>query len=184
MHARFGGVVICTDKEKLDLPSAKKKLGRSQKRNYFYAGREWPYKNVPPRIIAEQYMADESGKELKDYKIFCFNGKPKLIEVDFGRFDVHKRNLYTTKWKYINASIQYPNDPDVQISRPVKLEEMLHVAAKLSEGIPHVRVDMYSIDEKIYFGEMTMFHDGGTGKFTPEVLGRRMGKWIELYGRS
>ena len=175
-----GGVVICKDKEKLDLRYAKMKLNRSLKRNYFYEGREWPYKNVPPRIIAEQYMEDESGKELKDYKIFCFDGEPKLIQVDFGRFDVHRRNLYTTDWEYIDASIKYPKDPNTQIPRPAGLGEMLEAAAKLSEGIPHVRVDLYSINEKIYFGELTLYHGGGMEKFTPEELGRQMGGWIKL----
>lgn len=175
-----GGVVICKDKEKLDMRHAKRILSSSLKRNYFYKGREWPYLNVSPRIIAEQYMVDESEKELKDYKLFCFDGEPKLIQVDFGRFDVHRRNLYTTDWEYIDASIKYPKDPSTQIPRPARLKEMLEVAEKLAEGIPHVRVDLYSIKEKIYFGELTMYHGGGMEKFTPEELGKRMGGWIKL----
>lgn len=175
-----GGVIICQDKALFDFQKARKQLGRSLKRNYFYEGREWPYKNVQPRIIAEKYLMDESGTELKDYKIFCFHGEPKLIQVDFGRFHVHKRNLYTTDWKYIDASINFPNDPNTQILRPEKLDKMLEIAGMLSEGIPHVRVDLYSIGRKIFFGELTMYHGGGMEKFTPESLGDEMGKWLEL----
>ncbi len=175
-----GGVVICRDKNDTDWHNARRLIDRSLKRNYFYRGREWPYKNVTPRIIAEQYMTDESKTELKDYKIFCFNGEPKLIQVDFGRFDVHKRNLYTTEWDYLEASIKYPNDPAVQIPCPVKLREMLETARKLSEGIPHARVDLYSVKDKIYFGELTLHHGSGTEKFTPAELGRQMGDWLVL----
>lgn len=175
-----GGIVIVKDKAKMDKRAARKRLENSLKRNYYYQGREWPYKNVPPRIIAEKYMVDESGMELKDYKFFCFNGEPKLVQVDFGRFDVHKRNLYTPEWEYIDASIKFPNDPTIQIPRPAKLEKMLEIAAVLSEGIAQVRVDLYSIRDEIYFGELTMYHGGGMEKFTPEELGIKMGTWIKL----
>ena len=175
-----GGVIICKDKSRMNLLEAKKILTRSLKRNYFYEDREWPYKNVAPRIMAEKYMVDESGFELKDYKIFCFDGEPKLIQVDFDRFGFHRRNIYTTKWDYVNASIKYPKDPQNQITRPKKLEEMLNVASCLSRGIPHVRVDLYYVGDRIYFGEMTFHHGGGMEKFTPRELEVQMGNWIKL----
>lgn len=175
-----GGIAIITDKAGVDKRAVRKKLENSLKQNYYYLGREWPYKNVPPRIIAEPYLVDESGKELKDYKIFCFNGEPKLVQVDFGRFDVHRRNLYTIGWDYVDASIKFPKDPDTQIPRPPRLEKMLEIAGILSEGIPHVRVDLYSVNGRIYFGELTMYHGGGLEKFTPEELEMRMGEWITL----
>ena len=175
-----GGIVIVTKKADMDKKAAKRKLERSLKCNYYYLGREWPYKNVPPRIIAEEYLMDESRKELKDYKIFCFNGEPKLIEVDFGRFDVHKRNLYTTDWKYLDASIKYPQDNNTKIPRPLKLDKMLEVAKILSKGVPHVRVDLYSIKEQIYFGEITLHHGSGMEKFTPRELEFQMGNWLIL----
>lgn len=175
-----GGVAIVTNKAGMDKKAIRKRLEQSLKRNYYYLDREWPYKNVLPRIIAEPYMVDESGVELKDYKIFCFYGKPKLIQVDFGRHDVHKRNLYTTDWDYIEASIKYPNDPAIQIHRPLRLDKMLEIAGCLSEGMPHVRVDLYSINEKIYFGELTLHHGGGMEKFTPKELGMKMGDWLVL----
>ncbi len=175
-----GSIVICTDKQKFDWSQAGKRLKQSLQTNFFYNGREWPYKNVKPRIIAEKYMVDESGTELKDYKILNFNGKPRLIDVDYNRFTGHMRNLYTTDWKYIDASIEYPNDPEHQIKRPEQLSQMLELAGYLSEGVPFLRTDFYVINDKIYFGEFTFFHESGMGKFTPENLNEEMGKWIRL----
>lgn len=179
-----GGLVICKDKNKLDDEAAKKKINNSLKRNYYYVHREWPYKNVKPRIICEKYMVDESGVELKDYKIFCFGGEPKIIQVDYGRFTKHKRNLYDTEWSYIHASIQYPTDPNVKIKKPKRLDAMLQLAKVLSKDYPHVRVDFYSINEKIYFGELTFYHEAGFGKIEPEEFEIMMGSWIELPAKN
>lgn len=175
-----GGVIICKDKSTFDRRAARRFINNSMKLNYYYAGREWPYKDVPHRIIAEKYLVDESGVELKDYKFFCFNGVPKLIQVDFGRFTVHKRNLYTPAWEYVDAQIKFPKDPTTQIPRPVRLDRMLEIASILSEGIPQVRVDLYSIGNDIFFGEMTMTHGGGMEKFTPKSLEFQMGEWIRI----
>lgn len=175
-----GGIVICKDKDALDFNEAKRKLGRSLEQNFFYWGREWPYKDVKPRIIAEQYMVDESGTELKDYKVLCFNGTPRLIDVDYNRYVKHMRNLYTTDWKYIDAEIEYPTNKERQIERPEKLDEMLEIAAKLSKDIPFVRVDFYVINNQIYFGEMTFYHESGIGRFKPENFNYELGEMICL----
>lgn len=175
-----GGVLICTDKDKFEIEAAKSRLKKLLDLDYYRLNREWPYKNVPHRIIAEKYMVDESGKELKDYKIFCFNGKPRLIEVDFERYVNHRRNIYTTNWEYMDVSIKYPSDPAVTISRPKKLEKMLELASILSKDIPQLRVDFYSIGEEIFVGEMTFFHASGMAKFQPESLNMEMGSWIVL----
>lgn len=172
--------IICSDKSKLDIEETKKKLNRCMKKNWFWYGREWPYKNVIPRIICEKYMVDESGKELKDYKIFCFNGEPKLIQVDYNRFENHKRNLYDLNWNYLNASIKVPTNPDIVIEKPSKLEEMIYIARILSKGIPHVRVDFYSVKNSIYFGELTFYHGSGYEKIKPDSLNNTMGEWIDL----
>lgn len=177
-----GGLVIVKDKKNLNIKEAKKKIEKCLKRNFFYSGREWPYKNVKPRIIIEKYMVDESQKELKDYKVFNFDGKAKIIQVDFDRFIEHKRNLYDTDWKYIEAVIQYPTDKNVKIDKPKSLNKMLELAEKLSKNIPHVRADFYSIDDKIYFGELTFYHESGFGKFNPEEFGEELGAWINLPG--
>lgn len=175
-----GGLVICKDKSQLDIKSAREKINKALKKNYYYHGREWPYKDVKPRIICEKYMVDESGTELKDYKIFCFNGEPKIIQVDFNRFINHKRNIYDSAWKYIDVSIKYPNDSSCEIKKPEKLDEMLNYARILSKNMPHVRVDFYSINEQIYFGEITFFHGSGYEKFCPERFELEMGSWIIL----
>lgn len=176
-----GGLVICQDKSKLDLKAAREKIENSLKDNYFWNSREWPYKNVKPRIIAEKYMVDESGVELKDYKLFAFNGEPKYIEVDFDRYlGGHKRNLYTLNWEYMDVRNKHPNDPEMQIAKPECLEKLIELSKQLSEGIPHVRTDFYVINEKIYFGELTFFHGSGMQKFEPESFEIEMGSWIIL----
>lgn len=175
-----GGIVICRDKRFWNKSEAEKILTKSLKRNYYWLGREWPYKKIKPRIIAERYMTDESGKELKDYKIFTFHGVPRLIQVDFNRFIDHRRNMYTTDWEYIDMSIEFPTDSSCHIRRPKKLEEMLELAAILSKGIPHVRVDFYSVDDHIYFGELTFYHGSGFERFTPEDWNYKLGEWIKL----
>ncbi len=175
-----GGVVICQNKKCFDFEHAKEVLEKHLTCNYYHHCREWPYKNVKPRIIAEKYMVDESGVELKDYKIFCFNGKPMFIQVDFGRFTKHERNLYSTDWKYMGFSSLYPTNPNRVIEKPICLEKMLEIATILSAGIPHLRVDLYVINEKIYFGELTFHHGGGYEKFTPAEWDRRLGDLIDL----
>ncbi len=175
-----GGIVICKDKKTFDIQSAKEIINKSLKRNYYYVGREWPYKNVKPRIIAEPYLTDESGTELKDYKIFNFNGVSKIIQVDFDRFVQHKRNLYTCKWDYIEMSIEYPSDSTRLFEKPKALPLMLDLAAKLSLSFPHVRTDFYSIGEKILFGELTFYHGSGFERFIPEEWDYTLGSWIDL----
>lgn len=175
-----GSVIICKDKKSFDKEEAIRKLIMTMKTNYFYPSREWPYKNIKPRIIAEKYMVDESGMELKDYKIYNFGGEPKLIQVDFGRFVHHERNLYTLDWKYIPEEIEYPTNESVQITKPGCLEEMLACARLLAKGIPSVRTDFYSINGKIYFGEITFYQEGGFARFHSEAYSRKLGDWIEL----
>jgi hypothetical protein len=177
-----GGLVICKDKSKLDVDAARKKINRCLKKNYYYHSREWPYKNVKPRIIAEKYMTDESGTELKDYKVFNFNGQPKFIQVDYGRFVEHKRNLYNTDWQYIDAAIKYPSDKTVSIKKPDSLDEMLEFSRRLSQGLPFLRTDFYSIEDKIYFGELTFYHGSGMEQFRPEQFGVDVGLWLKLPG--
>lgn len=175
-----GGLVICKDKSKLDIKSAKKIINRSLRINFYLEGREYPYKNVKPRIIAEKYLVDESGTELKDYKFFCFNGKAKCIQLDFGRYSDHKRNLYSLDWTPLHFSFGYPSDYSVIFNRPQNLEQMIKIAEKLSEGIPHIRVDLYNINGEIYFGELTFFHGSGLEKFDPEDWGEKFGSWLAL----
>lgn len=176
------GMCICKDKSQLDIAKVKEELRRGLEQDYYLHGREWPYKDVPHRILAEKYMVDESGVELKDYKVFCFDGEPEIIEVDYGRFVHHLRNVYNKDWEFLKMQIEYPSDENHLIPRPQKLEEMLSMARQLAAGIPHVRVDFYCINGQLYFGELTFFHGSGMEHFRPEAWDERLGKLIKLRG--
>ena len=173
-------ICFCRDKRDFDKEKAKTKLKKALKNNFYKEGREWPYKNVKPRIIAEKLMTDESGEELKDYKVFCFDGEPRMIQVDSGRFSKHVRNHYTTDWEYIDASINFPTDRNVKIERPKELDTLLRFARNLSKGFIHLRVDFYIINEKIYFGEITFYHGSGYNTFNPKSFNNEKGNWIKL----
>lgn len=177
-----GGLVIVRDKERFDKKAARKKIKSCMTINYFYQGREWPYKNVRPRIIAEKYLEEkqEYGSQLKDYKIFNFNGKARMIQVDIDRFTEHKRNLYRIDWSYIEAAIEFPNAPDRIIEKPEVLDELLELAEKLSKGCQHLRTDFYIVDGKIYFGELTLYHGSGFERFYPFRFGLEAGGWLTL----
>ena len=175
-----GGIIICKDKSKLDKKKAISIMSKGLKRRYFKQNREWPYKDVTPRIIVEAYMVDESGYELKDYKFFCFDGVPRLVQIDFDRYTNHKRNVYDTEWNLLDLLIKFPKGHERVFVKPNNYEEMLYISRKLSEGIPHVRVDLYNVNGRIYFGEMTFFHGSGLEEFTPEELDERIGSWLKL----
>ena len=175
-----GSVFFCRDKKTFDIKKAKVHFKKRLSRNFYWRSRQWVYKNIKPRIIAEKYLVDESGTELKDYKIFCFNGKPKYLEVHFDRFISHKRNLYTLQWEYLPVSLSYPTVPDIVISKPKPLELMLELAGKLSAGKIHVRVDMYVTNETIYFGEFTFYSFAGFERFEPPEWDRKFGDLINL----
>lgn len=171
--------MVCKDKDKLDIKETRKWFAKRLKRNFYYSKREWPYKNVKPRIIAEKYMVDESGTELKDYKIFNFHGVPKFIEVDYDRFVNHKRKIYTDQWELTDVRIIYSNEGK-DIPRPDNLDEMLELARILSKDMIHLRTDFYSINGRVYFGELTFFHESGFGKFIPEKVGYEWGNYMNL----
>ena len=174
-----GGVVICRDKDKYDRYSVIRKLKRSMKQDIYRTFKEWPYKNVRRRIIAEKFLSVDDG-DLKDYKIHCFGGVPRIIEVDYNRFVNHQRILYDTDWNRIEATISYPNDGNFTLPKPQELDELLWVSEKLSQGIPYVRTDLYIVNHHVYFGELTFFHDAGYGEFHPKSFGYQMGDWITL----
>lgn len=177
-----GGVVVCRDKTQLNVKQAEAKLLKGWGVNYYKYNKEYPYRNVKPRIIAEEYLEDESG-ELRDFKIFCFDGKPELIFVASNRqrSDVETTfDFYDTQWNYIKDLTNGHPNSGVAIPRPENLDEMLEVAATLSKGLPHLRVDLYNIKGKIYFGEMTFFHWSGIVPFEPEEWDYRLGSMITL----
>lgn len=174
-----GGLIICKDKSTLDLKQARKKIEHCLKRNYFLNHREWPYKDVKPRIIAEEYTVDESGYELKDYKIFCFNGEPKAMFIATDRGTDTKFDFFDTEFHHLPFTNGHPN-ADKEIKKPENFDEMLRIAGILSKGMPEVRVDLYNVNGKILFGEMTFFHWSGLMPFEPEEWDYKFGSWIEL----
>ena len=175
-----GGVVVCPDKIKLNKKEAKDKLEKSLKHDYFLAHREYPYKFVKPRILAEQYMVDESGTELKDYKFFCFDGECKMLFVATGRGKGDVRfDFFDTEFNHLPFVQGHPW-ADETPKRPNGFEEMVQLAEKLSSGFPHVRVDFYDVNGHIYFGEMTFFHFSGNVPFVPEEWDHKIGEWLTL----
>ena len=155
-------------------------IAKNLKKSIFLNTREWPYKGITPRIIAEKYMVDESNVELKDYKFFCFQGQAKFIQVDFGRFNKHRRNIYDTKWNLQDFQIKYPNDPKFIIEKPLCLDKMIEYSNCFSQNIPFLRVDFYSIGSSIYFGEFTFFHGSGTENFMPDEWDMIFGDFLDL----
>lgn len=175
-----GGVVVCTDKAKLDIGVTREIMRKSLKREYFYWGREWPYKNVKPRIIAETYMEDTKTGELRDYKWYCFCGKPQIMAVFCGRgkgattvdyFDDAQKHIDLT-WGYPTAK----SEPE----KPSSYDQMKKLAAALSKDIPCLRVDFYEVNGKPYVGELTFFDGAGFDLMQPSEWDRKLGDLIKL----
>ena len=173
--------IVCRDKSKLNINETKKRLREWLNKNWYSFGREWPYKNIKPRIICEKYMVDESGIELKDYKFFCFNGKVKFFKVDFNRFSDHRANYYDLNKKLLYfGEVKCPPDYQRKLEFPSNIYDMVILAEQLSRGKPFLRVDFYNISGRIYFGEITFFPDSGFGKLEPDEWDYKLGSWIEL----
>lgn len=178
-----GGLFICKDKNKLtDLEwnRIKENLRKGLKVNFYMKFREWPYKNVERKILAEKYIVDDSGCELKDYKFFCFDGTPKYVLVATDRSSDVKFDFFDTEFHHMSFKQIRDKLSNNPIERPRNFDKMLKIAAILSENIPHVRVDMYNINGKIYFGEMTFFNNSGFEGFVPKEWDYKFGEWIKL----
>lgn len=178
-----GGLIICKDKTKLDIKAAKKKINKSLKRNYYYTGREWPYKNVKPKIIIEQYMEDTESAELMDYKFYCFNGEPKYCQVIADRSTNETIDFYDMDWVHQPfTGLGLPLKPFAKKlhDMPKTFELMKKSAKKLAKGIPFVRIDFYEINGKMYFGEITFYPASGFGKFSPDEWNKKLGDMIDL----
>ena len=178
-----GGLVIVKDKAKLDKVAAKKTIEKSMETNYFYSGREWPYKDVKPRIIAEQYMQDVDKDELSDYKVFCFCGRVELIQVHMGRFGYHTKDNYDINWNKLPFLHGNPMS-DYNIEKPMILPQMVQLSEILSEKIPFLRVDWYFTNDKLYFGELTFFPASGMKPFVPEEWDLKLGDLISLPAKA
>lgn len=177
-----GGLVICRNKENFDIKAAKKKIKKCFKRNYFWHGREWVYKDIKPRIIVEKYMEDSNSKELIDYKFYCFNGKPEFLylshglenhstaSISFFDFDFNEKPFYRSDYK------RFTEAPE----KPTKFSEMVELAAELSKGFPFLRVDLYQINGNIYFSELTFVPCSGWMPFEPKTADAELGELLIL----
>lgn len=178
------GLVIVKDKAKLDKAAAKAKIEAALKQNFYYIGREWPYKNVKPRIIAEQYMEDHVDGELRDYKFFCFNGEPKAMFVASDRASDHvKFDYFDMQFHHLDIKQKYPHAAK-PLRKPKTFEKMIELSKVLSKNYPHVRVDFYEVDGCLYFGELTFYHFSGFMPFEPNEWDYTFGEWLKLPGVS
>ena len=177
-----GVIIICKDKTTLDKKTAIKRLNKNLRRKYYRWSKEWPYKDVKPRIIAEQYMVDESGYELKDYKFFCFNGEPKAMFIASDRSNANeetKFDFFDMEFNHLPMKNGHPN-ASIAPQMPEKFDEMRMLAGKLSNGLPQVRVDFYEVDGQVYFGELTFYHHAGIVDFTPHEWNVKFGEFVDL----
>lgn len=173
-----GSAIVCKNKSSFDWTENKKKIKKSLKRNYYYYGREWPYKNVKPRIIIEKYISDNNS-DLNDFKYFVFNGKMKFYIICSDRSKSVKFTFFDRKNEFIKIS-QCDCEYDKNVSKPINFKKMIKLSEKLAGDIPQLRVDFYEINNKIYFGELTFFDSSGFGKFEPEVWDVMIGKMLNL----
>ena len=171
---------ICKKKDENTKKEIEYRFKKWMSVDFYMLGREWAYKNVKNRIICEELLETEGNEGLNDYKIFCFNGVPKIIQVDFSRFVNHQRNFYTPNWDFINEVVEYENDPNANIPKPTNLDEMLECAKVLSKGFPQVRVDFYDVDGRIVFGEMTFYHGAGYLHFRNPKFELKMGDYWDV----
>lgn len=177
-----GGLIICRDKSKLNIDEARRKINACLKQRYYWIAREWPYKNVKPRIIAEQYMEVEGDLELTDYKWFCFNGEPQFLYISHGLanhetatidfYDINHRRMPFKRTDYKSSTTDAP--------KPRCHDEMIDIAGKLSKNIPFVRIDLYEINGKVYFSEITFSPCAGWLPFDPQEWDYKLGKYIKL----
>ena len=189
------GVIICKDKSSFDRRKAKKQINYWMKKNNYWAGREWVYKDITPRILAETYMTDESGFELKDYKAFCFNGGCDLIDYKFMCFNGKVEYVFTCSERYSSTGLKvtffdrnwllqpferhYQKSED-NIPKPKNFESMVNLAEKLAKGIPFLRVDFYECNGNVYFGELTFYPGNGFEEFSPFEYDMKLGKLIKI----
>ena len=177
-----GGLVICRDKTKLDKQAAKKKINKALQKIFYYSNREWPYKNVPPKIIIEKYMEDKNNKSMQDYKFFCFNGEPKIMYISEGL-----ENHATARMSFYDMDMQLTSclrrdykPLNFMPKKPKNFEKMKQFSALLSKDIAHMRVDWYEINGKLYFGELTLTTCGGMMLFEDDSWDYKLGELINL----
>lgn len=175
-----GSIVICKNKENLDLVNTVKYFKKRKRRNVYKISREWPYKNVVPEIIAEQYLVDSATKELRDYKLYLFNGKVRLIMVNSGRQrGVTTADYFDENYNWLDLRWGYPN-ANIKPEKPRNFVLMKELATKLGKSLIGGRIDFYEVDGKVYFGEITFFDGSGFSSFDPSDWDQILGSWLKL----
>lgn len=180
-----GGLVIVDDKSKLDMISAKNKINKCLNNNFYFYGREWPYKNIKPRIIAEQYISDKSSttdKGLTDYKFYCFNGKPLFLYVSQGLHEHSTAHIsfLTINWEFAPFYRKDYKQFNTLPEKPSKFDEMKVIAEKLSYGHKFLRVDLYQVNEQIYFSELTFYPSSGFTLIDPPEWELKLGEQLKI----
>lgn len=172
--------LIVTDKNKVNWFMWKRIMNSWLHQDIYWSGREWVYKTLKPKLIVEKYLEDESGG-LQDFKFFCFNGEPRFMQLEVGRYTDHNtRNFYDMDWNLMPFGKEIPHNPNIKVEKPMAFEEMKVIARKLSAPFQFVRVDLYQVGGKVYFGELTFFPAGGAPDFVPSEYDEIVGKMWDL----
>ena len=173
-----GDVYICRDKKTIDYKQLRRDVERWLKRRYYWAHREWPYKNVIPRIICEQFISEDNTVP-DDYKVLCFNGKAKLIEVHMDRFENHLQDFYDADWEKTGISQGFESTERLY-EKPIVFEKMISLSETLARDMRHVRIDWFIVRDMLYFGEITFYDGSGLVPFDDEKDDYMLGSWINL----
>ena len=181
-----GQIMIVRDKSEMDWDSVVNLCRSWLKTNVYREGREWHYKDIPPKIVVEQLLVDEDGDIPSDYKFHCFHGEIAVIQVDIDRQTNHRRNFYDVDWARLPFTWSvcvgdqplWPQGRDIR--KPIVLPEMIELTERLARAFPYVRIDWYIVADKIYFGEVTFYHGGGYELFSPSEWDRKLGKKLQL----
>lgn len=161
-----GWNVVYKRHDKTEFGAVREQLRQWLAMDFYEVGREWCYKEISPRILCESFLSGPDGDSPWDYKLFCYHGEPKFVQVDYNRFGKHTRALYDTHWKRLNCSLEYPAHR-IDTDRPAALGLMLEASRKLSQPFPFCRVDFYEVSGRVYFGELTFYPGKGVERFRP-----------------
>ncbi len=181
-----GWNLIVPDKSGLDWAEARRSLQEWLSRSYYAHKREWQYRDMPHRLIVEEFLVGDDGGIPSQYQFFCFRRGDRqtiLVQVDFDELTDHRRDYYDLDWNRMPFTSRVPN-AEVEAPRPARLEEMVEIVRRLSEDFPFVRVDLYLVQDRIYFGELTFTSGGGMSSFDPVEWDRTLGDWIGLPGST
>lgn len=178
-HNSGTGMCICRNKKDLDLSKVKRELRKGLREDYYLLHREWPYKDVPRKIIAEKYMVDEGGDVLTDYKFFCFGGRPRVMYISNDGADSPRTDFFDMDFNHIPIKMKDPNAEKIP-TKPQNFELMKELAGRISQGFPFLRTDFYEIDGKVYVGELTLYHNAGLSRIEPKEWNYKLGDYLEL----